>query len=134
LKAEAETWLGDRVHNLESLPLASASLAKVHLVVGEVQMYGPPLKGGMPVSAQRVEEAWQVRAACRGPQAVVFFPPSHFERKSDKLQREEQAKAICASCAVREPCLQYALRIREPHGIWGGLSEADRRAMVAVHN
>jgi WhiB family redox-sensing transcriptional regulator len=88
----------------------------------------------MPVSAQRVEEAWQVRAACRGPQAVVFFPPSHFERKSDKLQREDQAKAICATCVVREPCLQYALRIREPHGIWGGLSEAERRAMMAQHN
>ncbi|HMG43537.1 MAG TPA: WhiB family transcriptional regulator [Acidimicrobiales bacterium] len=88
----------------------------------------------MPVSAQRVEETWHVRAACRGPQAVVFFPPSHFERKSDKLQREEQAKAICATCVVREPCLQYALRIREPHGIWGGLSEAERRAMVAIHN
>jgi WhiB family redox-sensing transcriptional regulator len=87
----------------------------------------------MPVSAQRVEESWQVRAACRGPQAVVFFPPSHFERKSDKLQREEQAKAICSTCCVREPCLQYALRIREPHGIWGGLNEVERRAMVQTN-
>lgn len=86
------------------------------------------------MSAQRVEEAWQVRAACRGPQAVVFFPPPHFERKSEKLKREEQAKAICATCAVREPCLGYALRIREPHGIWGGFSEAERRALVAQHN
>lgn len=86
------------------------------------------------MSAQRVEEDWQVRAACRGPQAVVFFPPSHFERKSEKLRREEQAKTICATCAVREPCLEYALRIREPHGIWGGLSEAERRASLAQHN
>jgi WhiB family redox-sensing transcriptional regulator len=85
------------------------------------------------VSAQRVEEDWQVRAACRGPQSVVFFPPSHFERKSEKLKREEQAKAICTTCAVREPCLGYALRIREPHGIWGGLSEAERRVLVVQH-
>jgi WhiB family transcriptional regulator, redox-sensing transcriptional regulator len=98
------------------------------------RLYGPARKGGVSVSAQRVEEDWQVRAACRGPQAVVFFPPSHFERKSEKLKREEQAKAICATCAVREPCLSYALRIREPHGIWGGLSEAERRALVAQHN
>lgn len=82
----------------------------------------------------RVDEVWQVKAACRGPQSVVFFPPSHFERKSDKLRREQQAKAICASCTVREPCLQYALRIREPHGIWGGLNEAERRSMTAPHN
>jgi WhiB family transcriptional regulator, redox-sensing transcriptional regulator len=63
----------------------------------------------------------------------VFFPPSHFERKSDKLQREEQAKAICSTCCVREPCLQYALRIREPHGIWGGLNEVERRAMAQAN-
>jgi WhiB family redox-sensing transcriptional regulator len=86
------------------------------------------------VSAQRIEEAWQVRAACRGPQAAVFFPPPHFERKSEKFKREEQAKAICSTCAVRQPCLEYALRIREPHGIWGGLNEAERRSLGAQHN
>src|SRR3546814_14618959 len=82
----------------------------------------------MPVSAQRVDEAWQMKAACRGPQATVFFPPSHFERKEEKLDREERAKAICRTCSVREPCLSYAVRIREPHGIWGGLNEAERKA------
>jgi WhiB family redox-sensing transcriptional regulator len=104
------------------------------LIPAGERLYGPALKGGVSVSAQRVEDDWQVRAACRGPQSVVFFPPSHFERKSEKLKREEQAKAICATCAVREPCLGYALRIREPHGIWGGLSEAERRALGAQHN
>lgn len=81
--------------------------------------------------AQPVEEMWQQRAACRGPQSVVFFPPSHFERKDEKEEREAQAKAICATCAVRKPCLDYALRIREPHGIWGGLSESERRQLLA---
>jgi WhiB family redox-sensing transcriptional regulator len=82
------------------------------------------------VSAQRVEDTWQVKAACRGPQSAVFFPPSHFERKDEKLERESRAKAICATCAVREPCLAYAIRIREPHGIWGGLNEIERRALL----
>ena len=76
-------------------------------------------------------EVWQARAACRGPHASVFFPPPQFERKDEKLAREEQAKAICATCPVREPCLAYALRIREPHGIWGGMSEAERRLLIA---
>jgi WhiB family redox-sensing transcriptional regulator len=40
------------------------------------------------------------------------------------------AKDICARCAVREPCLAYALRIREPHGIWGGLNELERRTLL----
>jgi WhiB family transcriptional regulator, redox-sensing transcriptional regulator len=83
------------------------------------------------VSAQRTEDAWQVKAACRGPQAAVFFPPPQFERKDEKLERESRAKAICATCAVRRPCLDYAIAIREPHGIWGGLNENERRQLVS---
>ena len=75
------------------------------------------------------EEVWQLRAACRGPQAEVFFPPSHFERKDEKSEREGMAKAICATCPVRQVCLDYALAIREPHGIWGGLNELERKAL-----
>ena len=81
--------------------------------------------------SMRLQELWQKRAACRGPQAVMFFPPSHFERKDEKEQREASAKAICAGCAVRGDCLDYALDIREPHGIWGGLSEIERRSLLA---
>lgn len=79
------------------------------------------------MSALRTDDTWQVKAACRGPQALVFFPPSTFERKDEKQDRERRAKAICATCAVKQPCLEYALRIREPHGIWGGLSESERK-------
>ena len=79
----------------------------------------------------QVEELWQTRASCRGPQAAIFFPPSHFERKDEKEARENRAKAICATCPVRKPCLEYALGIREPHGIWGGLNEAERKQLLA---
>jgi WhiB family redox-sensing transcriptional regulator len=82
------------------------------------------------MSAQRVDDAWQVRAACRGPQAAVFFPPASFERKDEKLEREGRAKEICRTCAVKTPCLEYAVRIREPHGIWGGLNEAERKNLL----
>ncbi|GIU84459.1 MAG: hypothetical protein KatS3mg008_1234 [Acidimicrobiales bacterium] len=75
--------------------------------------------------------SWQAKAACRGPHAAVFFPPSHFERKEEKREREARAKAICATCSVREECLEYALSINEQHGIWGGLTEAERRQLVA---
>ena len=75
---------------------------------------------------------WQIRAACRGPQAVVFFPPSLGERRDEKSFREARAKAICAECPVVEECLAYALAIREQHGIWGGLSEIERRALSHV--
>jgi WhiB family transcriptional regulator, redox-sensing transcriptional regulator len=83
------------------------------------------------LSAQRVEEVWQMKAACRGPQASVFFPPTQFERKDEKLERESRAKAICGTCPVRRPCLDYSVQIREPHGIWGGLNEVERKQIVA---
>ncbi|HEV3495824.1 MAG TPA: WhiB family transcriptional regulator, partial [Actinomycetes bacterium] len=45
--------------------------------------------------------------------------------------REARAKEICALCPVRRPCLDYALAIREPHGIWGGLNELERKQLIA---
>ena len=73
------------------------------------------------------EELWQKKAACKGPQSAMFFPPSTFERKDEKEDREANAKRICTSCSVRTACLEYAVRIRESHGIWGGLNEVERR-------
>ncbi|MDQ1403687.1 MAG: WhiB family transcriptional regulator, redox-sensing transcriptional regulator [Actinomycetota bacterium] len=83
------------------------------------------------MSVQQVEELWQEKAACRGPHSAIFFPPAQFERKDEKEEREVKAKSICASCPVRQPCLEFAIRIREPHGIWGGLNELERKQIVA---
>ncbi|MEZ5340745.1 MAG: WhiB family transcriptional regulator [Acidimicrobiales bacterium] len=75
----------------------------------------------------QVSELWQNRAACRGPHQSIFFPPSRLERRSEKRDSQQRAKEICGSCAVSEQCLAYALTIRERHGIWGGLTENERR-------
>ena len=80
--------------------------------------------------ASRGDEMWQNKAACRGPHAVVFFPPSRPERKDERLQRERIAKEICRTCPVVKSCLDYAVRIREANGIWGGLNEAERKQIV----
>lgn len=81
---------------------------------------------------QKVED-WQVKAACRGPQGTaVFFPPSNFERKDEKEDRESRAKAICSGCLVRKACLEYAIAIKELHGIWGGTNEIERKALLAT--
>jgi WhiB family redox-sensing transcriptional regulator len=82
------------------------------------------------VATRTFDDVWQARAACRGPQAAIFFPPAHAERKEEKAERESRAKEICATCCVRRDCLEYAIRIREPHGIWGGLSESERKQML----
>lgn len=73
---------------------------------------------------------WQYRAACRGEDSNLFFAPNYFERKEEKEARESKAKAICLRCPVRADCLEYSLRVREPHGIWGGLNEAERKALL----
>ena len=82
------------------------------------------------MATRTLGEAWQARAACRGPQATVFFPPTHSERKEEKAARETRAKAICRTCVVRGECLEYAIQIREPHGIWGGLNEVERKQLA----
>jgi WhiB family transcriptional regulator, redox-sensing transcriptional regulator len=73
---------------------------------------------------------WQLLAACRGEDATYFFAPSYFEKRMEKNGREAVAKAICARCPVRDECLEYALGIHEAHGIWGGLNEMERRALL----
>lgn len=77
------------------------------------------------------DRSWQTDALCRGNHSHLFFPPSTVERKEERERRELKAKAICSVCSCREVCLEYALEIREPYGIWGGLTEAERRQVLA---
>ena len=68
---------------------------------------------------------WRDRAACRGADLEVFFP--------GRGESAEPARQICAGCPVRQPCLDYALSHGIVHGIWGGLTERDRRALRSRH-
>jgi len=60
-----------------------------------------------------------------------FLSADSAERKEDRLERELVAKRICASCGVREECLEAALARHESYGIWGGLNEIERRGLLA---
>jgi len=68
---------------------------------------------------------WQEHGACRSVDPTWFFHPQN-ERGLPRLRRDRQAKAVCASCSVRLECADYAIRAREPYGVWGGLTEEDR--------
>jgi WhiB family transcriptional regulator, redox-sensing transcriptional regulator len=76
-----------------------------------------------------VDDEWRDNASCSRLNAVFFFPPGHFERKAEKDDRENRARALCAECPVRAECLGHALEIGETHGIWGGLNELERRRL-----
>lgn len=72
---------------------------------------------------------WQRRAACHG-KADLFFGPE-IERPDVRQEREAEAKAICAGCPVRLPCLKYRLGVEHQldAGIWAGYDELERRQM-----
>ena len=68
---------------------------------------------------------WQLLAECRGMDSEIFFHPEG-QRGDARQRREEQAKAICATCPVLQQCREHALKVREPYGVWGGLTEDER--------
>ena len=69
----------------------------------------------------RFAARWRELAACRGADLDLFFP--------DRGESAEPARRVCARCPVREPCLDYAISNRITHGVWGGLTERERRAL-----
>ena len=65
---------------------------------------------------------WIDRAACVTADAAIFFPEGH--------ESDAEAKQVCAGCPVRDRCRDYALAAREESGVWGGLSEDERTALL----
>jgi len=70
---------------------------------------------------------WQFDGACRTADPSVFFHPEG-ERGPARRDRDGAAQAICAGCPVLRQCREHALTVREPYGVWGGLTEDDRAA------
>ena len=70
---------------------------------------------------EAVEDQWQDRALCSQTDPEAFFP--------EKGGSTREAKRICLGCEVKDACLEYALANDERFGIWGGLSERERRRL-----
>lgn len=83
------------------------------------------------IEVAALDRSWQIRGLCRGNHSFLFFPPSTVERKEERERREIKAKAICTVCPVKGDCLGFALEIKEPYGIWGALTETERRQVLA---
>ena len=82
------------------------------------------------LASLEADARWQDKAACKGMDPIIFFGPEHAETVKEKRDREDQAKAVCEICPVKKDCLEYALDAREPYGIWGGLTELERKALL----
>ncbi len=94
-------------------------------VRGHVQEQGPPQIAEFDLFADLFntedEQEWQERALCAQTDPEAFFP--------EKGGSTREAKRICQGCEVRSECLEYALEHDERFGIWGGLSERERRKL-----
>jgi WhiB family redox-sensing transcriptional regulator len=84
-----------------------------------------PIRLGVPGVRSTVGDdnplAWQADSLCAQTDPEAFFP--------EKGGSTRDAKKICASCEVKTQCLEYALGNDERFGIWGGLSERERRKL-----
>jgi WhiB family redox-sensing transcriptional regulator len=67
------------------------------------------------------DRGWQARANCMGVDPDLFFP--------ERGASTREAKEVCRGCVAREDCLEYALDNGEKFGIWGGMSERERRRL-----
>src|SRR5882762_7953430 len=69
---------------------------------------------------------WMAKARCLGMDPSLFFPHENDSPES------EQAKDVCKRCPVRQECLEFAIKNHENYGIWGGLTEMERRREIRL--
>ncbi|CDO10116.1 WhiB family transcriptional regulator [Mycolicibacterium cosmeticum] len=119
----------DRVLRFDDRQLGSVD-NEPHTTTGSVpfEVTGRPQLSLVPermdfdaVAADEEDDQWQERALCAQTDPEAFFP--------EKGGSTREAKRICQGCEVRDRCLEYALANDERFGIWGGLSERERRRL-----
>ncbi|TQM15163.1 WhiB family redox-sensing transcriptional regulator [Pseudonocardia kunmingensis] len=118
---------------MAATPGARGEVGKVNVITATMELVettaGVPYPAADPfgeaVAALGQEEPeeqdWQERALCAQTDPEAFFP--------EKGGSTREAKRICSGCEVRAECLEYALAHDERFGIWGGLSERERRRL-----
>jgi WhiB family redox-sensing transcriptional regulator len=106
--------VGNMPHtDIRPAPATAASRPQLSLVPDQADEW--------EVDPATTEDQWQERALCAQTDPEAFFP--------EKGGSTREAKRICLGCEVRDECLDYALAHDERFGIWGGLSERERRRL-----
>lgn len=70
---------------------------------------------------------WRDHAACQGENGDLFFPVG---TSGPAVQQAEKAKEVCSGCTVSDACLMWAIEAGADYGVWGGLTETERRSWV----
>ncbi|GAA1633246.1 hypothetical protein GCM10009828_071410 [Actinoplanes couchii] len=76
------------------------------------------------IAQRSTDEAWRTRGACRSVDPETFFPAPN--------EPSGGAVALCGTCDVQGPCLAWALQVGDCHGVWGGTTPRERRAMLVA--
>jgi len=76
------------------------------------------------IDRRSADEAWRTRGACRSVDPETFFPAPN--------EPSDGAIALCGGCEVRAQCLAWALQVGDCHGVWGGTTPRERRAMLVA--
>jgi WhiB family redox-sensing transcriptional regulator len=102
---------------VEELPVPSFSQPQLTLLTeSSAEVFTTPA-----LAATSSDESWRLDALCAETDPEAFFP--------EKGGSTREAKRVCTGCTVRAECLEFALRNDERFGIWGGLSERERRRL-----
>jgi WhiB family transcriptional regulator, redox-sensing transcriptional regulator len=118
----------------EPVTVTSRVREEFHLLARELPLgtdWDPPPAGPFPTPETDVARPentmdWRNDAACKDEDPDVFFP---IGTTGIAVEQVEDAKRICAQCLVQEPCLEFALASNQDAGVWGGLTEDERRTL-----
>lgn len=91
----------------------------------KTRIHPPPTLNGKPKDPERNGVDWRHHAICRDEDPELFFP---IGTSGPALLQVEQAKAVCRRCSVVDDCLAWAIESGQDAGVWGGMSEEERRA------
>src|SRR3712207_5752346 len=118
------SWLSDYVSGNDRSDRFGAGVgqgAGQGMGQGMGQGLGQGIAGLLGIGAEADAQSWQEQALCAETDPEAFFP--------EKGGSTREAKKICTGCEVKAQCLEYALSNDERFGIWGGLSERERRRL-----
>jgi WhiB family transcriptional regulator, redox-sensing transcriptional regulator len=114
------SWLSDYVSGNDRADRFGGGMGQ-SLGQGANQGMGQGIAGLLGIGAEADAQSWQEQALCAETDPEAFFP--------EKGGSTREAKRICSRCEVKTECLEYALGHDERFGIWGGLSERERRKL-----
>ena len=118
------SWLSDYVNGPDRSERAARAVQSMDAHSGSAfdrTFAGQGIAGLLGIGLEADAQSWQERALCAETDPEAFFP--------EKGGSTREAKKICTGCEVKAQCLEYALANDERFGIWGGLSERERRKL-----